>query len=262
MPLSRTSPAHESGTGVVILAAGKGTRMKSDRAKVLHEVDGRAMILHVVACAAGVVARPRVVVVVGHQAEAVRRTVSAAFPDVRFALQEEQLGTGHAVSCALPRLEKDVRRVVLLCGDVPLLSAATVRRLVAEHERAGRALTVLAVEAADPTGYGRILIDDDHRVTAIVEEADATPEQRRVRTVNSGIYCVERDFLGQALARLENDNAQGEYYLTDIVGMGRRRGLRVGAMVWRDGEELMGVNTLGELKRAEDRLRCRSGKTA
>ncbi len=249
-------------TAIVILAAGKGTRMKSERAKVLHEVDGRAMILHVVACAAAAAEADNIVVVVGHQSQDVTRTVSRVFPGVRFATQTQQLGTGHAVSCAMSHLEASAQRVVVLCGDVPLLSPTTVRRMVEDHERSGRDLTVLAVEVPDPSGYGRILLDDQRRVEGIVEEADATEEQRRLRTINSGIYCVEKAFLTQALKRLQNDNAQGEYYLTDIVGIGARQERKVGAMVWEDSEEVMGVNTRKELKLAEMRLRKRTGKTS
>jgi bifunctional N-acetylglucosamine-1-phosphate-uridyltransferase/glucosamine-1-phosphate-acetyltransferase GlmU-like protein len=123
-------------------------------------------------------------------------------------------------------------------------------------------LTVLAVEVPDPSGYGRILLDNQRRVEGIVEEADATEEQRRLRTINAGIYCVEKAFLTQALKRLQNDNAQGEYYLTDIVGIGARQERKVGAMVWEDSEEVMGVNTRKELKLAEIRLRKRTGKTS
>lgn len=256
------TPSAADTTAIVILAAGKGTRMKSEKAKVLHALDGRAMILHVVACAAAVAPPHNIVVVVGHQAQTVSRTVSRSFPDVRFATQRQQLGTGHAVSCALPCLDPQVQRVVVLCGDVPLLSDDTVRRLVADHESARRVLSVLAVEVADPAGYGRILLNDQHRVEGIVEEVDATEEQRRIRTINAGIYCVERGFLTQALGLLRNDNAQGEYYLTDIVGIGRRQDRNVGAFVWRDSEEVMGVNTLEELHVAEMRLRDRLGKTA
>jgi UDP-N-acetylglucosamine diphosphorylase/glucosamine-1-phosphate N-acetyltransferase len=248
-------------TAVVILAAGKGTRMKSDRAKVLHEISDRPMILYVVETALAL-SGAEVVVVIGHQAEQVRRTVSEVHPTVRFALQERQLGTGHAVQCALPACTGAVTDVVILCGDVPLLTPQTVHRLVDEHRRSERELTVLAVQVEDPAGYGRILLDGENRVTGIVEEADATEAQRRIRIVNSGIYCVRRGFLEESLVQLDDDNAQGELYLTDILGIGSRQGRNVGALVWEDGDEVIGVNTIADLLRAQETLRLRTGESA
>jgi len=178
-------------------------------------------------------------------------------PLLRFALQERQLGTGHAVICALPQLGREAEHVVILCGDVPLLTAATVERLIADHIDGRRDLTVLAVELADPTGYGRILIDAGRNLQGIIEEADADGRQKAIRLINSGIYCVERDFLASALERIDSDNAQGELYLTDIVGVGYRENRSLGIVVGDDADEIVGVNSLEDLRMAESLLRKR-----
>ena len=178
---------------VIILAAGLGTRMKSDKAKVLHEIMGRPMVLYVVETAKKAVGAS-VVIVVGHQAEKVREVVSEK-AQVSYALQEKQLGTGHAALCALPYLPDETEEVVILCGDVPLLTAETVRQLLSDHSLSGRDLTLLAVDVEKPTGYGRILFDENRNLLKIVEEADATVEQKKIQTINSGIYCVKKMFL-------------------------------------------------------------------
>ncbi len=240
---------------VVILAAGLGTRMKSRKAKVLHEVLGRPMISYVVETAASL-AGDQVVVVVGHQAEQVK-SVAAAGGAVRFALQEDQLGTGHAVMCALPQLGPQAEHVVILCGDVPLLTCATVEKLVADHIGTRRDLTVLAVEMENPAGYGRILTDSRRNLRGIVEEADADGRQKAIRLINSGIYCVERTFLAGALERIDSDNAQGELYLTDIVAVGYRQNRSLGFVVGDDADEIVGVNSVEDLRVAESLMRKR-----
>lgn len=242
----------------VILAAGLGTRMKSDRAKVLHELDGRPMILHVVETARQV-AGDNVVLVVGHQAKQVRRVVSKA-ADVIFADQKEQLGTGHAVQCALPLLPPQTEQVLILCGDVPFLTGNTARRMVDEHVQAGRDLTVLAVEIEDPGGYGRIVTDENGRFERIVEEADASEAIRRIRMINAGIYCAGKDFLAETLGRLRPDNAQKELYLTDIIEIGNIEHKNVGVMLGQDSQEVLGINSYEDLKAAERLLRHRRGK--
>ena len=202
---------------VVILAAGLGTRMKSNKAKVLHEVRGKPMINYV-AETARKVAGNDVILVVGNQADKVRETVSelGAF---RYAHQEEQQGTGHAVLCALPHIPEHCEEVVILCGDVPLIKADTVMHLVKSHTDEKRDVSVLAVALDDPTGYGRILLDENSRVQAIVEESDATAEQKGITLINSGIYCVKKEFLLWAVPEIKSDNVQGEIYLTDIVAI-------------------------------------------
>ncbi len=183
---------------VIILAAGKGTRMKSSRAKVLHEIDGRAMVDYVVDSAKQV-AGDNIVAVIGHQADIVQKAMSASHGNVIFALQAEQLGTGHAVQCAMPHVPESITDIIILCGDVPLLTAHTIRHLLAEHHGAKRDLTILAVDLDNPDGYGRVLIDGDNRVTGIIEQADATYEQKKIRIVNSGIYCTTTAFLNDSL---------------------------------------------------------------
>ncbi|MGD8368377.1 MAG: NTP transferase domain-containing protein [Desulfobacterales bacterium] len=242
--------------GIIILAAGLGKRMKSDKAKVLHEIEGRAMVSHV-ADTACTIAGEKVVIVVGHQASEVQRTVRKTVScPVRFALQERQLGTGHAVSCAVPFLDPAVEEVVILYGDVPLLRKQTIQRLLDDHTRADRDLTVLVVEMEDPSGYGRILTEQGNRLIGIVEEADASETQKRIGLINTGIYCVKRRFLAEALPLLSAENAQSEYYLTDIVGIGHRQGRRMGILWTPDPDETLGVNSVDELERVKRIFQC------
>lgn len=235
--------------GIVILAAGLGTRMKSNKAKVLHEVCGRTMVEHVVQTATQV-AGSNVVVVVGHQAELVKQKVKATF-DVSFALQPEQLGTGHAVLCAMPHLAKGIDQVVLLCGDVPLIQADTILRLAQEHQGDERDVTLLAVLLEEPKGYGRVLSDEDGKLVAIVEEADADPEQKKINLINTGIYAVKRDFLEFALPLIGSENAQNEIYLTDIIAIGHQHQKRMGTLIGDDSNEIIGVNSPKELQHVE-----------
>lgn len=236
----------ERSVSIIILAAGLGTRMKSDRAKVLHLIHDSPMIRYVVDTAVQVAGVERVVVVVGHQAEAVKAAVSAFYP-VSFALQAEQRGTGHAVRCAMGALAPQTAQVVILCGDVPLLRATTVERLIDRHCRDANDLTLLAVEMAQPEGYGRILTDAHGRLQGIVEEADASLIQRSIKLVNSGIYCVAREFLDYALGRIHPDNVQKEYYLTDIVAIAGATHRRLGVMTADAALEVSGVNTVEQL---------------
>lgn len=235
--------------GVIILAAGLGKRMKSPRAKVLHEILGRPMVAYVVETARKI-AGAAVVVVVGNQADEVRRAVARS-GEVIFAYQDRQLGTGHAVMCALPQVPPDFTDVMVLCGDVPLVTEETLSAMITDHLEAGRAATLLAVDLEDPYGYGRILLDATDQVCGIVEEADATAEQRAVKTINSGIYCLNRQFLEEALPRLTPDNAQGEFYLTDIIRVGYELRRRIGVAHSGDPEEILGINTPDDLRRVE-----------
>ena len=223
--------------------------MKSDKAKVLHKINGKPMILYVAQTAKNV-SENCIVFVIGHQAEQVKKTVSD-FGDFEFAYQHEQLGTGHAVSCALPVLPDYINDVLILSGDVPLLTSETVIRLIRDHKSAKRDLSMLAVNIDNPEGYGRVFYDENMNVTKIVEEADANIEQKSVKTVNSGIYCVDKDFLSSALKQIDSDNAQKEYYLTDIIQIGYSEGKKVGAFVSDDYEEVVGVNSLKDLNKAE-----------
>lgn len=244
--------------GVVILAAGLGTRMKSDKAKVLHEVCGFPMIQYVVRTAAAI-AGPQVVVVVGHQAELVRQAVSKV-GNTFYAIQDQQHGTGHAVLCAMPVLPDSVTQVVILCGDVPMIRKATLERMVSEHMAHQRDVTLLAVRVSNPTGYGRILSNAEGRLVAIVEQADADEQQKKIDLINSGIYVVNRAFLETALPQLRTDNAQNEIYLTDIIGIGYRESKIMGVVVGNDSNEIIGINSRDDLQRAETVMKSRTSE--
>jgi UDP-N-acetylglucosamine diphosphorylase/glucosamine-1-phosphate N-acetyltransferase len=238
-------------TGVIILAAGEGTRMKSDRAKVLHEMAGVPMIRYVVETALAVT--DVVVVVVGYQAETVREALTS-YPSLRFALQKEQLGTGHAVVCALPEIPERILDVVVLCGDTPLIEPNTVRGLIQGHRAGGGALSLITTTLENPSGYGRIVLDSKGKPMRIVEEADATEAEKRICAVNTGAYCVNRDFLKRALHGLTQENAQGEFYLTDVVGQAYRDGVPAALFEVEDSNQVLGVNTKAELTRASQVL--------
>lgn len=242
---------------IIILAAGLGTRMKSDRAKVLHEIHGRPMIDYVVRTARNV-AGSEVILVIGHQADRVRQSVGQ-FPQIKFAVQDQQLGTGHAVACALPKIDVDNDTVVILCGDIPLLRTETVSQLVDDHQRHRRDLTLLAVEIENPTGYGRLIFNADRKLIGIVEEADANADQKRLCIVNAGIYCADKAFLTETVMGLQPDNAQGELYLTDIVAMAAAQGRCIGEVMAADPEEVIGVNTPVELANVATLLGRRMG---
>jgi len=237
---------------VVVLAAGQGTRMRSARAKVLHEIAGRPLLLHVLH-AVGPLGADRTVVVVGHQADSVRAACEGY--SVVFALQEQQRGTGHAVAIAAEAALRDFSGdVLILYGDVPLLREATLARLVAEHRSRGATLTMLTTVVEDPHGYGRIVRDPSGALSRIVEQRDASEAERAITEVNPGIYCVRRDFLVEALAGLRPNNAQGELYLTDVVAEAVSRGLPV-ATEPVDPDEVAGINSRVDLAAVEATLR-------
>ncbi|THB73290.1 MAG: nucleoside-diphosphate-sugar pyrophosphorylase [Desulfobacteraceae bacterium] len=236
--------------GVVILAAGKGTRMKSQLPKVLHKVQSREMILHVIESVLPLVGN-QVYVVVGHQAEQVKTVVSDQYT-VEFALQEQLLGTGDAVKAALPFLPDHIKSVLILCGDVPLIRTKTLRSMIRQHEQDRLDITVMTVLLPDPTGYGRVIQDDQGRVSGIVEQADATEAQKSICQVNSGIYLINKDVLSGSLERIDSNNQQQEYYLTDIIGIVHRAGGKIGGVAIQDPREVMGVNTLEQLETANN----------
>ena len=229
---------------LVVLAAGKGTRMKSGLPKVLHAAGGLPLIEHVLRTA-DTLSPTSIVIVVGHQAEAVRKAL-AGRPNLQFALQEPQLGTGHALLQAEQALGGATGTVVLLSGDVPLLTPATLQALVNRHVETGAAATVLTAMADDPTGYGRIERRDGG-ISAIVEHKDASPEQRQIREINSGIYAFDLQPLFASLKQIGSANAQGEYYLPDLVRIYRARGLTVETVALDDPGEIFGVNSRKEL---------------
>ena len=239
-------------TTAVILAAGKGTRMGSDLAKVLHPMAGRPLVSHVIAgCqAAGI---SDLVCVVGWQREAVAAVVEPL--GARCALQDRQLGTGHAVLCAEPLVHGD--EVIVLCGDAPLVDGALLTQLVGTHRSRNAACTAVAARLADPTGYGRMVTNADGRLARIVEHKDASPEIRAIDLVNSGLYCFRRAELFDRLRQVKPTNAQGEYYLTDVVGMLAREGAGVELVVTDDAGSVLGVNTPADLATAERAFNAR-----
>ncbi|PIE21372.1 MAG: UDP-N-acetylglucosamine diphosphorylase/glucosamine-1-phosphate N-acetyltransferase [Arachnia propionica] len=232
---------------VVVLAAGGGTRMKSDRSKLLHEVAGKSMLSYAISAAAAL-DPDHLVVVVGHQREQVESHLEELSETITTAVQAEQLGTGHAVACGLAGLPDLVGEVVVTYGDVPMLTGDTLRQLVAVHRAHHQQVTVLTAEIDDPSGYGRILRLDD-RVVGIVEHRDATAEQLGIKEINSGIYVFDAETLRAGLAQLSTDNAQAEQYLTDVVHFAYERGDRVGALRTDDVWQTEGVNDRIQLAR-------------
>lgn len=241
----------------LILAAGKGTRMKSDIAKVLHPIGGKPMLAYVIDVSRSLGIN-KIAVIIGYQGESVRDN----FPDqeITFVEQREQLGTGHAVLQA-----KDVFRyykgtILILCGDVPLLRSSTLKDFIECHIQSRSTITILTTILSNPTGYGRIVRHGiDGMVSSIVEEKDALPEQKEIREINTGIYCVNSEFLFEAVGQIGNNNIQKEYYLTDIIEIACKKGLKVMSFIARDYFEVMGINTPEDLKIAsavlEDRRR-------
>jgi bifunctional UDP-N-acetylglucosamine pyrophosphorylase / glucosamine-1-phosphate N-acetyltransferase len=251
-----TTDANASPLSAIILAAGQGTRMKSPRPKVLHELCGRPMVHYVVdaALAAGA---EEVVVVVGHGRDEVTSYLAAAFgAKVKTAVQETQQGTGHAVRCALPALSPGAERVFLLCGDTPLLDAPELARLPAAL--GAGPLAMFTVRMVDPTGYGRILRDEGGRVVGVREQKDATEEERCIDEINPSVYLARVSFLREAVEGLRADNAQKELYLTDVVELASRAG-GVSAVACDDPASLAGINDRAQLAGAEDVLYQRIG---
>ncbi len=247
-----------SRTAVVILAAGLGTRMNSDKAKVLHEVNGIPMIQYVVK-AAEALGVGEIIVVIGHQADQVQAAL-AHHTGLKFARQDQQLGTGHAVMCALPEISDHIEHVVVLCGDVPLLKSVTVTHLLTDHFEAKRNVTFLAVKVPNPTGYGRVVMTADGHAANIVEEADADEAEKQIRLVNAGIYCVGRLFLENALEKLQTDNVQNEFYLTDIVSIANQQNRPVGVVTADDPIEVAGVNNTADLALVQAAIQARARK--
>lgn len=243
----------EKSLAAVVLAAGQGTRMKSDRPKVLQPLSGQPLAAYPMGIARHLGCNP-IVPVVGYGAGEVEAALAA--PGVKFALQSEQLGTGHALLCAREALGSFTGSLLLLCGDVPLLRQETLDKLLAHHRQQGAVVTVLTAELDNPHGYGRIIRQGDE-VEAIVEEKDATEAQRQVREINTGIYLFEAPFVFDALSGVGKDNAQGEYYLTDVVSVARKAGQKVCALVVADADEAMGINDRVQLAEAGAIMRQR-----
>ncbi len=243
-------------TVALVLAAGKGTRMYSDLAKVLHPVCGRPMLSYTLAVI-GKLGFERVLVVVGHQAGRIREVFAEA--QVEWVLQSQQLGTAHAVKCALPHLADHDGSVLICCGDTPLLTAETLRLFQMEHTKLDADLSVLSMLLDEPGSYGRVVRDSGGEVLGIIEAKDASERVRNIKEVNSGIYCVSAELLRAVLPDVENANVQGEYYLTDLVKLAVERGWKVQAVIGSDPKEFQGINTKEELEAAEEVIAQRMG---
>jgi UDP-N-acetylglucosamine pyrophosphorylase len=242
---------------VVILAAGQGTRMKDpSKAKVLYPVNGKPMIDYVLMRAEDLTPE-KIVLIVGYRRELVIEHVQDIFPDspIEFAVQEPQLGTGHAVMQSETHLNNFSGNVLILYGDVPMLSGQTLRKLIESHANARAAATVLTADLQDPTGYGRVIRSANGALEKIVEHKDATEQERSVKEVNSGIYVFDKEKLFDALKIITPANAQGEYYLTDVIGIFRAKGLTLAAVKADKPHEILGINSLDQLKEAETYLR-------
>ena len=244
----KIDPARERWAGIV-LAAGKGTRMKSSRAKVLHQLGGRPMITYPIQALIDLGVHP-IVCVVGHQAEKVRAALSG-FSGLRFVRQFPQLGTAHAVGKARALLRNFPGRIVILSGDVPLIRPALLKRFLNSHLRRRAGLSVLTTRVPDPRSYGRIVRDRTGRIARIVENPDTDAQTRRIREINSGIYAADPDFLFPLLAAVKKNPKKGEYYLTDVVGLAAARGRPAAAFPARDYRSVLGINTREELIEAE-----------
>lgn len=234
--------------GVIILAAGLGKRMCSAQAKVLHRLAGKPLLSHVIH-ATQRLHPDRIVVVVGHQAEAVQRVCGEE--GIYFALQQEQRGTGDAVLAAHPSFTQWYGDVLIVCGDTPLLTTATLAQFIQQHRSGQTTLSVLTVRMPDPAQYGRVVRTEDGHVKKIVEARDASADELAVNEINSGIFCVRADFLFAALQQLQPNNAQGEYYLTDIVAQAVEEGLPTQAICIDDADELGGINSREDLAKME-----------
>jgi len=244
---------------VVILAAGKGTRMNNpEKSKVMFEIEGRPMVAYVVDLARTLGAE-RILIVVGWKKESVIGYFGGDDPRLLFVSQDRQLGTGHAVQQTVGALSDFDGIVLVLSGDVPLLTEKTVRALIGYHRAAGAVATILTAEVPDPTGYGRIVRNKDDSVMRIAEEKDASPQERRIMEINSGIYVFSRRELFDALGRITPENTQKEYYLTDVFGIFRSEGLLVSAVKCLDPAEVAGINDPAQLESARVVMLGRGG---
>lgn len=240
---------------ILIMAAGLGTRMKSKRAKVLHELGGLPLIAHVTRTAQALDPQ-RILVIVGHQAEEVERAVLAEVGELAsFVVQAKQRGTGDAVESARSALEKSDSLVLVLSGDVPMIKVETLKKFIEHHKNTGASCSILSVHLENPTGYGRIIRDEEDSFRKIVEQRDATDEERLAKEINSGIYCFDANELFQALRKVEPANDQGEYYLTDVPGIILKSGGKVSVFQHGDAREVYGINSRAELAEFENLLR-------
>lgn len=237
------------GINAVILAAGKGTRMKSEKPKVLHEIFGKTLLGYVLDAINKTALIDKSFVIVGHQAQNVEKFVSENYQNASTVLQSPQLGTGHAVSMVCPELENFDGEVLILCGDTPLIAPETLNKFIDSHKAKSSDLTVMSAIFEDPTNYGRI-VRDGEKLAYIVEEKDASPAQKKIKEVNTGIYILNWQKIKPAFAQLKSNNAQGEYYLTDIIKWGVEQKLNVNAYILENNEETLGINSRLDLAEA------------
>ena len=238
----------------IILAAGKGTRMKSDTPKVLHTIFDKTLVGYVIDAVNNTGLADENFVIVGHQAERVEEYINENYDNAKCVLQSPQLGTGHAVSMALPYLKDFDGEVIILCGDTPLITSETIKEFVEYHRENKSDLTVMSAIFENPTNYGRIIRNQDDSLNSIVEEKDATPEQKAVKEINAGIYCINWAKIKPAFNELTSNNAQGEYYLTDIIKWGNEKNLSVNAYTLKNNEEIFGINSKTHLAEATKML--------
>ena len=234
----------------IILAAGKGTRMKSETPKVLHTIFDKTLVGYVIDSINKTGLVDENFVIVGHQAERVEEYIKTSYDNAKTVLQSPQLGTGHAVSMVLPYLEDFVGEVIILCGDTPLITEETLKEFIDSHHSKQSDLTVMSAIFDNPTNYGRIIRNSDGTLNSIVEEKDATVEQKSVKEVNAGIYCLNWAKIKPAFGQLKSNNAQGEYYLTDIVKWANEQNLKVDAYILKNNEEIFGINSKAHLAEA------------
>ena len=234
----------------VVLAAGKGTRMKSETPKVLHEIFGKALLGYVLDSVKSF--SDEAFVIVGHKADEVQKYVEEKYHFAKTILQSPQLGTGHAVSFVCPFLESYNGLVLITCGDTPLLKEETLKTFVDEHIKSGADVTVMSTIFENPTGYGRIIRTSDNSVEKIVEEKDADTTEKNIKEVNAGVYCLNWQKVKSAFGELKSSNAQGEYYLTDIIEWANKKGLKVCASVLADSNEIYGINSRSNLATATE----------
>lgn len=254
MPTTKSSPRRVPRVAIVIMAAGKGTRLKSKHPKVLHEVGGKPLLAHVIAAAMKVVPAQDVFAIVGHEADRVRQAVAET--EINFVLQKEQRGTGHALMVARKALAS-YDLIIVLSGDAPFVSPQTITALRDSHGASRPAMTLLAARLHDPSGYGRVIRKSQKSadVKAIVEEKSATPSQRKIREINAGFYAFDAKVLFEHIDKLRNDNPHGEYYLTDMAEILRKAKKRVMALAVSDPHEILGTNTRAEMVNIDRRMR-------
>lgn len=241
----------------IILAAGKGTRMKSDLPKVLHTIFDKSLVSYVIDAVNNTKIVDENIVIVGHQAEKVKDFISSNYTNSKCVLQSPQLGTGHAVSMAIPILKDFKGDVIILCGDTPLITSETLLEFINFHKNKQSDITVMSAIFDNPSNYGRIVRNSDNTLNSIVEEKDANEVQKNIKEINAGIYCINWEKIQSAFKELKSNNAQGEYYLTDIIKWGNEHNLSVNAYTLKNNEEIYGINSKANLADAAKMLNRR-----